>query len=152
MMGPFTSSRLRSSIAWASSFIVSAANLLMLLDMLRLDAPEPSGSAGLKQWSISGGFRQWLRRVSSSFYRYAVSSVRTAEGCKGKGKRWQIVSIGMQLGPCTCTAALHPVHIAGVASCGWTLCTFSAAYFDHHRHHVPWHIECLTTECTVIVF
>jgi hypothetical protein len=72
IMGPFASSYLRSSTAWAACILVSAANLLMLLDMLRLDAPEPRGAAGLKEWSISGGFGQWLEHVAAIFARCAA--------------------------------------------------------------------------------
>lgn len=63
LMGPFASSWLRSGAAWAASALVFAANLLMLLDMLRLDTPEPSGADGLKEWSVPGGVGEWLHQA-----------------------------------------------------------------------------------------
>lgn len=74
IMGTFASSTLRSGTAWAASFLVSAANLLLLLDMLRLDAPEPRGAAGLEEWTVSGGFTPWLERVSTVFVRCGLPS------------------------------------------------------------------------------
>ena len=90
LMGRFASSWLRSGVAWAASFVVSAANLLMLLDMLRMDAPEPRGAAGLKEWSISGGFQQWLQHVRRSFDRCAAAHTLSEERsmCAAPNERW----------------------------------------------------------------
>jgi Natural resistance-associated macrophage protein len=98
MMGPFASSWLRSGTAWAASSLVSAANLLMLLDMLRLDAPEPHGADGLKEWSVSGGFGQWRQRVAQVFRRCSSSQMCLA------GRRVPSILISRQ---CASSHAQH---------------------------------------------
>ena len=72
LMGEFASSWLRSGVAWAASGLVFAANLLMLLDMLRLDSPEPQGADGLTEWTVSGGLGEWLHQAGRLISRCAA--------------------------------------------------------------------------------
>ena len=63
IMGVFTSSLLRSSIAWAASFVVFVANMLMLVDMLWMETPEQIAARQEKQGFTDKGFDEWLAQV-----------------------------------------------------------------------------------------
>ena len=63
IMGVFASSWLRSMVAWAASFIVFTANLLMLVDMLWMESPEQIAARQEEQGFADKGFDEWLAQV-----------------------------------------------------------------------------------------
>lgn len=74
IMGVFASSRLRSSIAWAASFVVFVANMLMLVDMLWMETPEQIAARQEEQGFADKGFDEWLAQVVDVMTRYAAST------------------------------------------------------------------------------
>lgn len=73
IMGVFASSWMRSLIAWAASFVVFTANLLMLVDMLWMESPEQVAAREEEQGFADKGFDEWLAQVMDVMTRYGAS-------------------------------------------------------------------------------
>lgn len=73
IMGVFASSWLRSSIAWAASFVVFTANMLMLVDMLWMETSEQVAAREEEQGFADKGFDEWLAHVMEVMTRCVVS-------------------------------------------------------------------------------
>eukprot|EP00892_Ulva_mutabilis_P003201 jgi/Ulvmu1/12882/UM098_0070.1 len=77
IMGAFASSWIRSLIAWAASFIVFTANLLMLVDMLWMESPEQIAAREEEQGFADKGFDEWLAQVMDVMTRSPKQFLRT---------------------------------------------------------------------------